>query len=482
MDVKTATGGEPKTLHLHIGTQKTGTTALQRFCVKNRKLLRTLGYSYPKMPFSYPYVLDSRNGHFLIGSVSGSASVRPAAEEEAERRAAGFGIIAGAFERYANVILSEERLWDFSAAQPDPFWDELLQHAGKHGYRVHVIVYLRRQDQLAMSWYNQMVKQGSDVQGSQFWGHWVANPPVIQLDYWANLQRIAALVGPENITVRVYDRAQLEKDGGSIYSDFLGCVGLQLDERFTLPAHDRNSGSLSPNMLAIKRAVNASPNHTRAGDAVFRRAAVLCSAEPGEAPATSLFSPQEAQAFLACYEEGNARVAQEYLHREGPLFSTQVSQVQKWQADNPWLLDDVVRYFLQVNQLQAELLQASQQEAASQEAGQQEPATFDATTWLQALEAYPVRMDNHCLYTARCLGELFLARQRDIDAGRAVCPLDEKAVRSLAEMLRVQAHKLAEADEAARAAKREADEAARAAKREAVSLPQRVARRLKRLL
>lgn len=35
---------------LHIGTPKTGTTAIQRFLIENESLLQQNGYSYPRLP------------------------------------------------------------------------------------------------------------------------------------------------------------------------------------------------------------------------------------------------------------------------------------------------------------------------------------------------------------------------------------------------------------------------------------------------
>ncbi len=59
-----------KTLYVHIGTKKTGTTSIQGFCVHNRKALESKGYCFPDLPFQYYRVTtEERNGHFLVGAV-----------------------------------------------------------------------------------------------------------------------------------------------------------------------------------------------------------------------------------------------------------------------------------------------------------------------------------------------------------------------------------------------------------------------------
>ena len=426
-----------KTLYLHIGQQKTGTSAIQRFCVKNRGVFEGLGFEYPKMPFKYPFILRARNGHFLVGTYKDAAGKHDAALE-AQWRAKGFEVLAQAFGRCDNVILSEERLWDYSGKSPDLFWGELVAHAQQHGYEVKVIVYLRRQDQLALSWYNQMVKQGSTGTGDIPWERWIANPPNIQLDFYRVLERISGRIGKQNVNVRVYDRAELERDGGNLYTDFLGCLGLRMEQGFEVPEEDKNSYSLTPNLLAIKCAVNASPHFTR-GSGGFRRAAEACSSQPSDAPRTSLFSPEEARAFLARYEEGNDRIAAVYLHREGPLFSTAVAEVQKWSIDNPWMRDDLVGFFQQVNAWQAA------QVRKRAKAGEDAPAAgepIDTTAWLAYLEDLPVAELGVYGYVSRCLGDLFIFRQSCTDQGVAINELDDATIAYLVDMLLTHAREL----------------------------------------
>ena len=430
-----------KTLYLHIGTQKTGTSSLQAFCEGNRAALNALGFEYPQMPFKYPLIGRARNGHFLIGAVWNKQGGHEP-EQERELRQQGYATVAAAFASFDNVILSEERLWDYVATDRPTLWSELRSHVREWGCELKVIVYLRRQDQLAASWYNQMVKQGTPRTGERPWQRWVQAPPEIQLDFHANLQRVAAQVGGQNIIVRVYERTALERSGG-IYADFLGCLGLQLTDAFTAPEREANSASLTPNILEVKRALNVSPHFRRVGGHTFRQAAEQCSAQPTGAPRWSLFSQEEAIAFLQQFEEGNTLVAREYLHREGPLFAEEVEPAQKWQVDNPWMLEDTVRYFQRVNQLQARM---QERYAAKGKMNGEPPAEpFDMAAWLAYLQPYKVRFTNHYAYTVRCVGELFLKRQRDIKAGLRVPELDDLTVRYLVEVLFQQACKQAEA-------------------------------------
>ena len=53
-----------KVVYLHIGTPKTGSSAIQFFCGNNRKLLKEKGVAYPKMPFAFEGIGQYRNAHF----------------------------------------------------------------------------------------------------------------------------------------------------------------------------------------------------------------------------------------------------------------------------------------------------------------------------------------------------------------------------------------------------------------------------------
>ena len=57
-----------------------------------------------------------------------------------------------------------------------------------------------------------------------------------------------------------------------------------------------------------------------------------------------MFSPEERKAFMAQYEDGNARVARRFLHREdGVLFYEKQRELPQWKPDRKELDEDVVR-------------------------------------------------------------------------------------------------------------------------------------------
>jgi hypothetical protein len=58
-----------------------------------------------------------------------------------------------------------------------------------------------------------------------------------------------------------------------------------------------------------------------------------------------MMAPEEIQDFLKQYEDGNARVSTEYISDGKPLFTDKIKELPKWQADNPYMTEDVISFF-----------------------------------------------------------------------------------------------------------------------------------------
>ena len=196
------------TLYLHIGMHKTGTTAIQRFCAENRRALIKRGYCYPLIFRKYKDVGILQNGHFLIASEQNEEGKfkSPEGEKEWRRRIA---YIIRLFQRYPNVILSDERISIAAKRQCPGVWMNLKEQLDRHKINIKVIIYLRRQDQYLFSFWAQRIKVHSLAASRLTW----ADVPTkflkqTELDYYAILERVSACFGKENIIVRIYDRVR----------------------------------------------------------------------------------------------------------------------------------------------------------------------------------------------------------------------------------------------------------------------------------
>ena len=55
------------------------------------------------------------------------------------------------------------------------------------------------------------------------------------------------------------------------------------------------------------------------------------------------YSRSEAVEFMKQFEEGNRKLAEEYIGDGRPLFTTNFKDLPKWEPDNPFLKEDTIR-------------------------------------------------------------------------------------------------------------------------------------------
>ncbi|MCM1497035.1 MAG: hypothetical protein NC124_01055 [Clostridium sp.] len=328
------------TIYLHIGTPKTGTTAIQNFCSENQEVLNRQGYYYPEFVYRYPSASRLRNGHFLFGCIHREDGLRDTAREE-EIFHEGFAELDKAFKTYPNIILSDEGLWTCGFRDGKNVWQKIKEEIGQKQIAVKVIVYLRMQDTFLYSWWSQRVKEGLKEESRLTWDRMAKELPRIRLDYYDMLEKIADYVGRDNIIVRRFEAERFV--GGTIYTDFLDALGLSYSDEYHVTREMRNL-SLTRNNTEIKRILNKIPDLDADGNVMFRQLLEEQSGYQGEEDRYNMFSETERAVFLAQYHEGNVRIAEEYLGEE-ELFSPHAAKKNKWNPYDGYMLEDVILFF-----------------------------------------------------------------------------------------------------------------------------------------
>ena len=155
---------------LHIGTPKTGTSTLQRYLHKNRSALADQGYFVPTCfgngehshLASYAMDDDRINGpRKRVGATDSKkiAEHREQIEDDLARE------IAESARNCHTMILSTERCHS-SIRRPSEF-KRLKSLLGKYCKATTIVVYLRPQHEVAISYYSTMLKEGR------------SNPPIL---------------------------------------------------------------------------------------------------------------------------------------------------------------------------------------------------------------------------------------------------------------------------------------------------------------
>ncbi len=332
-----------RTLYLHIGLPKTGTTALQEFCAYNREELMKNGFSYPMFEYVYPDAASSRNGHFLIATCKGETGKRNYNLEKALFDK-GLHMIEEAFLGCENVILSDEAIWHKTIKHRKELWNTLLEHSQNNNYQLKVIVYLRRQDELALSYISQKIKSGKNRLQEWSWEQYLENDSTVVMNYDIQLDKIEEVVGRENLIIRIYEKGQFKGEEGNLYSDFLDIFGLKLKD-YKMEKEYRNV-SLTYNGQEIKRIVNEVEAFDEENRKFIRNMAIKSLGNGVREEQYSFLSYEERKQFLDKYEEGNAYVARKYFNRkDGKLFEEVKVRNKKWNSNNPHMQEDVIRFF-----------------------------------------------------------------------------------------------------------------------------------------
>lgn len=328
------------TIYLCIGTMKTGTTSIQSYLKLNEKQLNKQGYCYPDIPTQNKKA-HNRNGHFLIFT-SQKENLEERKIEEAKARELGKKVLEEKAKEYENIILSEELIWHHARKFPG-FWKNLKEYCDAKGFLLKIVVYLRRQDELVESLWNQNIK--SEKRWSISFLEYI-NQGVYKyfpLQYYRKLKNIEKYVKKENMIVRAFEKGQF-KDGNLI-SDFLNCVGLQKTEEFQ-ELLQRKNVRLNDTFLEIRRKINESEVYQEFEDDFLR--VPLSRANIKDEEGTSkkrMFDEASQKKFMETYDKTNAKVAREYLGRkDGKLFYETKKKEGYKEPDSQQMLEEYLAF------------------------------------------------------------------------------------------------------------------------------------------
>lgn len=213
-------------LYIHIGTHKTGTTAIQQTCKKNAHALKREGI----IPLSKPTFC---NKEFMKINKLDEALVhswRKEIEDEVKR----LKIEAESYQYKDKLrfLLS----WEGFSGNPDIGYQNshivanTLQRI-TYGFNVYILVFLRRKDSFLESWYTQKIHVGYSYEFEDFLSGFPSN--AFRWDYL--LEAYEKAFSKEKIIVRIYDKKHLPQKNDLIKT-FFNIFNLQnvaIDETFT---------------------------------------------------------------------------------------------------------------------------------------------------------------------------------------------------------------------------------------------------------
>ena len=298
-----------KRIYLHIGTEKTGSTSIQTFLTQNRDQLRGLGFLYPacfhlaNQIGLAAYAAPAERLKELLPQI-GVAHARklPEYREELERN---FAEEVAAFTlRDGTLLLSNEHLHSRVSAQSEI--ERLRDLLGRYSADIRVLVYLRRQDLLAVSLVSTLYKAGH----TKPWHLPEGGPNQPRYyDYATLLRNYGAVFGEENCIVRLFEPSRFV--GGELIQDYAATTGLTVTPDMVQPP--RQNMSVSSLGMSILAELNKHIPSGRRANPRMARGELVSTVTRDHLGQAALITRGQARAFYERFREGNAWVRQRYF-------------------------------------------------------------------------------------------------------------------------------------------------------------------------
>lgn len=290
-------------LILHIGTHKTASTSLQHFCALNRPVLKKQGFLYPRSPDS-AYVFNGLASAISFGKEAKVSQFMKQAYRQAQA------------QNCHTVIISAESFYAMTAFFIDlqkhartarDYWENerMLIKCAKECLKdyddVSVVCYVRAQDGLASSLYNQFVKNVVGIDGS-YDEFLTTIKPVF--DYNRHLSLWEEVFGARAVKVRNFVPGKID-----IVQDFCAnFINMACYEQADRKEHRANE-RLSRDVLEVKRIYNRE-KVDRSLAFVRARCFREISDQFKDKPGYQVFAPLEKRrAFLSDFVSGNEALA-----------------------------------------------------------------------------------------------------------------------------------------------------------------------------
>ncbi|MFA5924758.1 MAG: hypothetical protein WC856_26305 [Methylococcaceae bacterium] len=192
-----------KTLFIHAGGSKTGSSALQNFFEINAPRLESLGFAYEyRLNIKSEYEINSGNGLLLYQVLSSATTTDNDIDS----------LVLSYFGQCNNAICSSECFAEFMAAHN---WKKLIESSVRLGLKLKVIFYVRNVIPFLLSSYDQAIKRHGEWRLFDEW--------VIEADWRhsSTLRIITDELPKENVHVLHFDQTR-----ASLFKGVLDVLGI----------------------------------------------------------------------------------------------------------------------------------------------------------------------------------------------------------------------------------------------------------------
>ncbi len=200
-----------KTVYIHLGGAKTGTTSIQSYFTDNRELLLNRYNIY----YLHDYLKAPGNSCFNLFPLNKMGIQYLKQKSELSRKT-----------NYKSIVISDESIFNknlsFTAEDVDAI-KEIFP-----GHDLKIILYIRRADDWCKSLYAQRLRMNRRIPLRTFAQYYKTQDGLQSLFFKLPgfIEHLHRLVGKDNVIVRLYDRSTLK--GGSSINDFCSLFNIKL--------------------------------------------------------------------------------------------------------------------------------------------------------------------------------------------------------------------------------------------------------------
>ncbi|MCO7016132.1 hypothetical protein L4F40_10380 [Vibrio paracholerae] len=271
----------------HVGTHKTGSTALQKFLISNEKALIENKYVY--------YPCNNGINHMDLShdlEMWGGIKLNP---------------------DFNYIFSSEDFFSRFNQSSTPPAIVGILNNNRElfECFDIEIVVYLREQADYLQSVYNELIKRHGFYRP--------INEQIVGINYLERLEEISSLDIASKIVVRSYEPSKFI--GGSIFSDFIHSVGFERVGSFNWSGeYINNALPLKP--LTFMKHVNACSLDRQLLIRIEQTVISLYAKENGldKISSASFLSAEDIKNIVMLNEGQNKAISDKYFQGES-LFS-----------------------------------------------------------------------------------------------------------------------------------------------------------------
>lgn len=362
-------------LYIHIGTPKTGSSAIQAFLTLNHDKFLEKGILFPNPPnFEQAFQTSSGNANSFY---------KLFIDNDIDK-------IKNLIDLYNSktVILSSEYFFDILIRYPERFFDVF------NTYDYKVIIYVRRQDNLISSLLNQHIKNSYGI------SYHIIGDITKTHDFTKVLLNSLNYTEVDKFIVRPYEKQQFYE--GNIYSDFLNCIGLELDNDFVYPEKIVNP-SLNWDALEFRRILNILEvdkdnikNKFFVNELLAKYTVENNKGKPFQDD--NIFSPKERIEIINAHKEKNEQVARVFLNREKLFYDSLPDINNDWKPHDKLTLEkalNISKFILNTkykDNLEEELIKSIAKGTIDRLLGNEQFKNIKDKTLIYSLNTEPVNL------------------------------------------------------------------------------------------